>query len=112
MRTLFQLQTESGPLWADIKAHLDAKDAAHAEAMAEKEAVIATLQPGYVPPAPPPIEDRAEEALLAALTDDERRAFADEIASVKQLLAAARQERAKPADDDIKPIADGGGKTP
>jgi len=35
MKDLFQIQTESGQLWLDIKAQLDAKDAAFAELSAE-----------------------------------------------------------------------------
>jgi hypothetical protein len=49
MKDLFQIQTESGQLWHDIKAQLDAKDAefakltaSHAEALAVKDAQLAT----------------------------------------------------------------------
>jgi hypothetical protein len=49
MKDLFQIQTESGKLWLDIKAQLDAKDAelaeltaSHAEAIAAKNAQLAT----------------------------------------------------------------------
>lgn len=49
MKDLFQIQTESGQLWIDIKAQLDAKDAelaelaaSHAEAIAAKDAQLAT----------------------------------------------------------------------
>jgi len=49
MKDLFEIQTESGQLWLDIKAQLDAKDAAlaelaasHAEAIAAKDAQLAT----------------------------------------------------------------------
>ena len=49
MKDLFEIQTESGQLWLDIKAHLDAKDAelaelaaSHAEAIAVKDAQLAT----------------------------------------------------------------------
>ena len=49
MKSLFQIQTESGKLWLDIKAQLDAKDAelaeltaSHAEAIAAKDAQLAT----------------------------------------------------------------------
>ncbi|MEI6598303.1 MAG: hypothetical protein WCL22_04600 [bacterium] len=34
MKDLFTIQTESGQLWLDIKAQLDAKDAAHAAQLA------------------------------------------------------------------------------
>ena len=50
MKDLFQIQTESGQLWHDIKAQLDAKDAelaeltaSHAEAIAAKDAQLAEL---------------------------------------------------------------------
>jgi hypothetical protein len=49
MKDLFTIQTESGQLWLDIKAHLDAKDAelveltaSHAEAIAAKDAQLTT----------------------------------------------------------------------
>ena len=49
MKDLFTIQTESGQLWIDIKAQLDAKDAelaelaaSHAEAIAAKDAQFAT----------------------------------------------------------------------
>jgi len=49
MKDLFTIQTESGQLWLDIKAQLDAKDAelaeltaSHAEAIAAKDAQLAT----------------------------------------------------------------------
>jgi hypothetical protein len=41
MKDLFEIQTESGQLWIDIKAQLDAKDAEHTEAIAAKDAQIA-----------------------------------------------------------------------
>jgi len=48
MKDLFTIQTESGQLWLDIKAQLDAKDAelveltaSHAEAIAAKDAQLA-----------------------------------------------------------------------
>ena len=49
MKDLFEIQTESGQLWLDIKEQLDAKDAelaeltaSHAEAIAAKDAQLAT----------------------------------------------------------------------
>lgn len=49
MKDLFTIQTESGQLWIDIKAQLDAKDAelaelaaSHAKAIAAKDAQLAT----------------------------------------------------------------------
>jgi hypothetical protein len=49
MKSLFQIQTESGQLWHDIKAQLEAKDAelaeltvSHAEAIAAKDAQLTT----------------------------------------------------------------------
>lgn len=43
MKDLFQIQTESGQLWLDIKAQLDAKDAAYAELSADRERLAALL---------------------------------------------------------------------
>ena len=42
MKSLFQLQTESGQLWIDIQAQLQAKDAEHTAALASKDAACAT----------------------------------------------------------------------
>ena len=42
MKSLFQLQTESGQLWIDIQAQLQAKDAEHTAALAFKDAACAT----------------------------------------------------------------------
>ena len=41
MKDLFEIQTESGQLWIDIKAQLDAKDAELAELAASHAASIA-----------------------------------------------------------------------
>jgi hypothetical protein len=41
MKDLFTIQTESGQLWLDIKAQLDAKDAEHAAAIAAKDTQLA-----------------------------------------------------------------------
>ena len=38
MKDLFQIQTESGQLWLDIQAQLQAKDTEHATALASKDA--------------------------------------------------------------------------
>lgn len=40
MKDLFQIQTESGQLWLDIKAHLDAKDAEFDKAVEAKDAEL------------------------------------------------------------------------
>jgi hypothetical protein len=41
MKSLFQIQTESGQLWLDIQAQLQAKDAEHTAALAAKDAALA-----------------------------------------------------------------------
>jgi len=43
MKTLFQLQTESGQLWLDISEHLAAKDATIAALTAERDAHAKTI---------------------------------------------------------------------
>jgi hypothetical protein len=43
MKSLFQIQTESGQLWLDIKAHLDAKDAANDAITADRDRLAALL---------------------------------------------------------------------
>jgi hypothetical protein len=43
MKDLFTIQTESGQLWLDIKAQLDAKDAEHAADISAKDAKLAAL---------------------------------------------------------------------
>jgi len=60
MKSLFEIQTESGQLWVDIAAHLAGKDA-----------IIASLQPGYVAP---PVSERIT-AFAALLPENKREAF-------------------------------------
>jgi len=43
MKSLFQIQTESGQLWLDIKAQLDAKDATNAAVTADRDRLAALL---------------------------------------------------------------------
>jgi hypothetical protein len=43
MKSLFQIQTESGQLWLDIKAQLDAKDAANDAITADRDRLAALL---------------------------------------------------------------------
>ena len=85
MKDLFTIQTESGQLWHDIKAHLDAKDAelveltaSHTEAIAAKDAQLKAQ------------EDEAWEAIkasannhAAAITELEAQHAADLAAAVE-----------------------------
>lgn len=85
MKDLFTIQTESGQLWIDIKAQLDAKDAelaelaaSHAEAIAAKDAQLKAQ------------EDEAWEAIkasannhAAAITELEEQHAADLAAAVE-----------------------------
>lgn len=75
-----ELQTRTGQLWLDIQERLAAKDAL----LAAKDAEIATLQPGYVAPAPPCLADRILDAIDAVLTADEKR---DHRATLERLTA-------------------------
>jgi len=43
MKTLFEIQTESGQLWLDISAHFAAKDATIATLTAERDAHAQTI---------------------------------------------------------------------
>ena len=43
MKDLFTIQTESGQLWLDIKAHLDAKDEAIATVTADRDRIAKLL---------------------------------------------------------------------
>jgi hypothetical protein len=43
MKTLFEIQTESGQLWLDISAHFAAKDATIAAITAERDAHAKTI---------------------------------------------------------------------
>ena len=78
MKDLFTIQTESGQLWHDIKAQLDAKDAEHLEAIAAKDAQLKAQ------------EDEAWEAIkasannhAAAITELEAQHAADLAAAVE-----------------------------
>ena len=94
MKDLFTIQTESGQLWIDIKAHLDAKDAelakltaSHTEAIAAKDAQLKAQ------------EDEAWEAIKAsannhadAITELEAQHAAD-LASAVEAEARAVHNR-------------------
>ncbi|MEI6177492.1 MAG: hypothetical protein WCS43_11420 [Verrucomicrobiota bacterium] len=88
MKSLFAIQTESGQLWPDIVAHLNAKDEACAAIIAAKDLEIASLQPGYVVPEHPTVAQRVEDAVLAVLTDDEKASYSSQIAAMKLYIAA------------------------
>lgn len=79
--TDYELQKRAGKLWPHILQRL-----------AEKDAVIATLQPGYVAPAPPTIEDRLKEAIAKALTPEE---LADNQATVLSVMEDVTEEAAE-----------------
>jgi len=94
MKDLFEIQTESGQLWLDIKAQLDAKDAelakltaSHAEAIAVKDAQFATQ-----------VEDAWNETKTvarkhsAAITELEAQHAADLAKAAADLAAAVEAE--------------------
>ena len=94
MKDLFEIQTESGQLWLDIKAQLDAKDAelakltaSHAEAIAVKDAQFATQ-----------VEDAWNETKTvarkhsAAITELEAQHAADLAKAAADLAAAVDAE--------------------
>ena len=94
MKDLFTIQTESGQLWIDIKAQLDAKDAelaeltaSHTEAIAAKDAQLKAQ------------EDEAWDAIkasannhAAAVTELETQHAADLAKSAADLTAAVEAE--------------------
>ena len=103
----FELQTQSGQLWLDIVERLAAKDEAQAAQLAAKDAEIAKLQPGYVAPEPPTVDQRIEEAIAAALTPDEQLTYAKEIVDAKAHFCAVAVEESKPVEEkpiDIDPV--------
>jgi len=81
MKSLFQIQTESGQLWLDIIAHLEAKDSSHAAQVASlgldhQDAVNAKTA-----------EMEAAKAAHAAELADLKSVHAAELAAVKSELA-------------------------
>lgn len=76
MRSLFELQTDSGQLWLDIKAHLDAKDEAHAIALTSQADAAKS----------------ASDAAIAALTS-EKDALQTALTEAGVAAAAAVQEK-------------------
>ena len=102
MKDLFTIQTESGQLWIDIKAQLDAKDAelaelaaSHAEAIAAKDAQFATQ-----------VEDAWDETKTvakkhaAAITELEAQHAAD--------LAAAVEAEARAVHNRLDALVEAG----
>lgn len=101
---------------AEHKDAIAAKDAEMAAAMAEKQAEIdsrvatiaakdaeiATLQPGYVAPEPPSIEQRVADAIAAvieSLPEEEKAAYADVAISF-----APKVEPVEPDEEDYKEV--------
>jgi colicin import membrane protein len=68
MKSLFQLQTESGQLWLDIQAQLQAKDTEHAAALAAKDAEKAAAADAHAAAL------AAKDAALTAAVEAEGRA--------------------------------------
>ena len=102
MKSLFQIQTESGQLWIDIKAHLDAKDAelaelaaSHAEAIAAKDAQLKAQ------------EDEAWEAIKAV--DAEHAAAITELKAQHAAdLAAAVEAEARAVHNRLDALVQAG----
>ena len=81
MKSLFQIQTESGQLWLDIQAQLQAKDTEHAAALAAKDAEKAAAVEA---------EGRAVHARLDALVQAGQEAHAaGDLDAIGAVLSAA-----------------------
>ena len=78
MKDLFQIQTESGQLWLDIKAQLDAKDAACAAQLATVSESLAAVT--------------TDRDRIAKLLADASAAFdAGDVTTLQEMRAAALQ---------------------
>jgi len=91
---------------AEIDAHL-ATISAHAAIIAAKDLEIAKLQPGYVEPEPPTVSSRVKDAVLSALTDEEKKSCAGEIAAMKawmEIDTLVEAEIAKTKEQSVKDI--------
>ena len=101
MKTLFEIQTESGQLWLDISAHFAAKDASIATLTAERDAHAQTIADFLA------ADDAGKAKMLAdaAKTADEKErdaaqakldaAQADVVTAQAQLTAAVEKVEAK-----------------
>lgn len=87
MKDLFQIQTESGKLWIDIKAQLDAKDAELAELAASHSEVIAAKYEQLKAQ-----EDEALEAIKTAANNHAAAITALEAQHAADLAAAVEAE--------------------
>ena len=93
MKSLFQIQTESGQLWLDIKAQLDAKDATNAAVTADRDRLAEMLADASA------AFDAGDIATLAAM-----RAAALQTENEKK-LAAALAKKAE-AEAEIAALAE------
>ena len=101
MKTLFEIQTESGQLWLDISAHFAAKDATIATLTAERDAHAQTIADFLA------ADDAGKAKMLAdaAKSADEKErdaaqakldaAQADVVAAQAELTAAVEKVEAK-----------------
>ena len=101
MKTLFEIQTESGQLWLDISAHFAAKDVTIATLTAERDALKKTIADFMA------ADDAGKAQMLAdaAKSADEKErdaaqakldaAQADVITAQAQLTAAVEKVEAK-----------------
>ena len=101
MKTLFEIQTESGQLWLDISAHFAAKDASIATLTAERDAHAQTIADFLA------ADDAGKAKMLAeaAKSADEKErdaaqakldaAQADVVTAQAQLTAAVEKVEAK-----------------
>lgn len=81
MKSLFQIQTESGQLWLDIQEHFAAKDTEHAQALAAKDAALTAAVEA---------EARAVHARLDALVQAGQQAHAaGDLNAIGAVLSAA-----------------------
>ena len=102
-KTAFDLQTDDWMGWNDhcrLTADLQNR-------INELTQEIATLQPGYVAPEPPTVDQRIEEAIAAALSPDEQLTYAKEIVDAKAHFCAVAVEESKPVEEkpiDIDPV--------
>lgn len=109
MKDLFTIQTESGQLWLDIKAQLDAKDAelakltaSHAEAIAAKDAQLKAQ------------EDEAWEAIKASannhadIVNELEHEHATALAKAASDLASAVEAEARAVHNRLDALVEAG----
>lgn len=109
MKTLFEIQTESGQLWLDIKEHLDAKDA-EIVTLTTKEATAAARLQKLLTAAQDALAagdfDSLKAILFPAVEEEKLTERERQLAALDAEIAAKQAERDKLATAEVGEVAE------